>query len=95
MEGWLTELEQVALLYLPALVDHLPGEVVEIGSYQGKSTIALGLGSKWLSTRERSVIAIDPFNPHGDKDYPDSYYSKEPYFEKFWNNVKKLDWRIM
>jgi len=45
VEGWLHDQEQFLLLHLPLLVDHLPGEIVEIGSFKGKSTIALGLGS--------------------------------------------------
>ncbi|QUG87015.1 class I SAM-dependent methyltransferase [Bacillus nitratireducens] len=63
VDGWLTNLEQTALLHLPALVDHLDGEIIEIGSYKGKSTVALSLGSKWISKRKRSIYAIDPFIP--------------------------------
>ncbi|WMT43332.1 class I SAM-dependent methyltransferase [Paenibacillus sp. D2_2] len=63
VDGWLTNLEQTALLHLPALVDHLDGEIIEIGSYKGKSTVALGFGSKWISKRKRSIYAIDPFIP--------------------------------
>lgn len=65
VHGWLTSTEQTALLHLPALVDHLDGEIVEIGSFKGKSTVALGLGSKWLSERKRTIFAIDPFTPNG------------------------------
>lgn len=36
IEGWLSPYEQFALLHLPSLVDHLPGSIVEIGSYKGK-----------------------------------------------------------
>lgn len=72
VNGWLTNLEQTALLHLPALVDHLDGEIIEIGSYKGKSTVALGLGSKWISERKRSIYAIDPFIP--SRDYGDYYY---------------------
>lgn len=60
-EGFLMELEMVALLHLPLLVDHLPGAIVEIGSFKGKSTIALALGSQYLTTSKRMVYAIDPF----------------------------------
>lgn len=68
--GWLTNLEQTALLHLPAFVDYLDGEIVEIGSYKGKSTVALALGSKWISMRKRSIYAIDPFVPTRDyRDY--------------------------
>ncbi|TCZ75346.1 class I SAM-dependent methyltransferase [Paenibacillus albiflavus] len=63
VDGWLTHLEQTALLHLPALVDHLDGEIIEIGSFKGKSTVSLGLGSKWISERKRSIYAIDLFIP--------------------------------
>ncbi|TDF95234.1 class I SAM-dependent methyltransferase [Paenibacillus piri] len=81
IDGWLTNLEQTALLHLPALVDHLDGEIIEIGSYKGKSTIALGLGSKWISERKRTIFAIDPFIP--SRDYGD-------YFNDFQKNIRGL-----
>lgn len=52
IEGWLTDSEQYALLHLPSQVDYLQGDIVEIGSYRGKSTIALGLGSTLMSTKK-------------------------------------------
>lgn len=60
-EGWLSPHEQVALLHLPSMVDHLNGDIVEIGSYKGKSTIALALGSSLMSKKKRPIYAIDPF----------------------------------
>ncbi len=82
IEGWLSELEQLTLIQLPVWVDHLPGELVEIGSYKGKSTIALGLGSSLMSSKKRSIYAIDPF-------VPESIYYKKPYFKTFLRNLKK------
>lgn len=80
VEGWLYELEPIALIHLPLTVDHLPGDIVEIGSYRGKSTLALGIGSVILSRSKRPVYAIDPFIPdHGM--YVDDYYSI------FWDNI--------
>ncbi|WP_307441004.1 MULTISPECIES: class I SAM-dependent methyltransferase [unclassified Paenibacillus] len=79
----MTTAEQTALLHLPALVDHLDGEIVEIGSFKGKSTVALGLGSKWLSERKRTIFAIDPFISNG-------YYTD--YFNEFQNNI--LNFRL-
>lgn len=75
--------EQTALLHLPALVDHLDGEIVEIGSFKGKSTIALGLGSKWISEKKRTIYAIDPFISNG-------YY--RDYFNEFQKNI--LNYRL-
>jgi predicted O-methyltransferase YrrM len=74
IEGWLSNYEQFALLHLPSQVDHLKGAIVEIGSYKGKSTIALALGSSILSKRKRPIYAIDPFI--------------EPPFKDFWSNIK-------
>lgn len=61
IEGWLTAYEQLALLHLPPSVDHLSGDIVEIGSFKGKSTIALALGSSFISSKKRPIYAIDPF----------------------------------
>ncbi|MBW5444644.1 class I SAM-dependent methyltransferase [Cohnella sp. CFH 77786] len=79
--GWLTTAEQTALLHLPALVDHLDGEIVEIGSYKGRSTVALGLGSKWISEKKRTIYAIDPFVSNG-------YYVD--YWNEFQNNILRF-----
>ncbi|MDM5356378.1 class I SAM-dependent methyltransferase (plasmid) [Peribacillus sp. RS7] len=79
----MTPSEQTALLHLPALVDHLDGEIVEIGSFKGKSTVALGLGSKSISERKRTIFAIDPFISNGA--YAD-------YFNEFQNNI--LNFRL-
>lgn len=76
--GWLSPSEQRTLLQLPSLVDGVgEGAIVEIGSFMGKSTVALGLGSSRLSAKKRRVYAIDPFLP-----------SWNP-FERFWENVQK------
>jgi hypothetical protein len=77
----LTPIEQTALLHLPSLVDHLDGEIVEIGSYKGKSTVSLGLGSKWISERKRTIFAIDPFMPNGEYIYN---------FDDFMSNILNL-----
>lgn len=81
-EGWLTQLEQTALLHLPALVDHLEGDIVEIGSFKGKSTIALGLGSKWISKRKRQIYAVDPFT--------DSSMYHGNYYVQFLYNIQSV-----
>lgn len=78
VSGWLSSAEQTALLHLPALVDHLDGEIVEIGSFKGKSTVALGLGSKWISEKKRTIFAIDPFITNG-------YY--RDYYKEFESNI--------
>lgn len=55
--GFLTVREGAAL-YLLASIGPAHGEIVEIGSFQGKSTIWLGRGT--LSRGREKVIAIDP-----------------------------------
>jgi len=80
IEGWLFDVEPIALIHLPLLVDHLPGEIVEIGSYRGKSTVAMGLGSVMISKSKRPIYAIDPFIPDNDWYFDD-------YFSIFWSNV--------
>lgn len=80
IEGWLWNDEPVALIHLPLLIDHLPGAIVEIGSYRGKSTVALGFGSALLSSAKRPIYAIDPFIPDNN-----TYFGN--YFEIFWNNI--------
>jgi predicted O-methyltransferase YrrM len=84
IEGWLWNSEPIALIHLPVLVDHVPGAIVEIGSFKGKSTVALGLGSKHLSSRKRPIHAIDPFAS-------DFYLYKGNYFQQFWNNVTQAE----
>jgi len=56
--GWLS-LQEAALLY--DLAVDSPGPIVEIGSYQGRSTAALSLGSK--AGQQQTVYAIDSFLP--------------------------------
>jgi hypothetical protein len=57
LEGWLDIGEGCGLYDLASRVDPLKGEViVEVGSYRGKSTVALALGSH-VETR---VYAFDP-----------------------------------
>ncbi|MNJ36022.1 hypothetical protein D3C77_307930 [compost metagenome] len=73
-EGYLMELEILALLHLPLLTDHLAGEIVEIGTFKGKSAIALGLSSQCLTTRKRPIHIIDPFyHPALPVNYEDDF----------------------
>lgn len=88
IEGWLSEYEQFALLHLPSIVDHLSGDIVEIGSFKGKSTIALALGSSLMSTKKRPIYAIDPFVVPPYKFFEDNI--KNHGLEKFIIPIKKL-----
>lgn len=88
--GWLSALEQTALIHLPLFVDHLPGSIVEIGSFQGKSTVCLGLGSLCLTTTKRPIYAIDPFDHEMYTGWIREYEQKRvnSYFDSFWANIK-------
>lgn len=59
IEGWLTEAE-ARLLY--RLATEATGHIVEIGSYRGRSTMALALGAK--AGQGATVWAIDPHAGH-------------------------------
>jgi MMP 1-O-methyltransferase len=57
VEGYLTE-QEGSLLYELARKCTAPGVIVEIGSWKGRSTICLALGSK--AGQGKTVYAIDP-----------------------------------
>ena len=59
IEGWLAGLEGYVLM-LAAACGPGKGEIVEIGSWMGKSTCWLAEGSK--STHREKVHAVDPFD---------------------------------
>lgn len=63
VEGWLSPRE-VAFLTLAAACPTAPGDVLEIGSYRGRSTIALALAARYANRRAHfgtsRVVAIDP-----------------------------------
>ena len=63
ISGWLSSAEAAALFFLARSLGNLPN-VVEIGSYVGKSSVVLGLAVKPLQGR---VYCVDPF----DVDYLD------------------------
>jgi len=58
--GWLTDNEARWLNYFAAQI--IQGCIVEIGSFQGKSTIAMALNAKV------PVYAIDPHHDHTDEE---------------------------
>ncbi len=57
IDGWLSPREAI-FLYLVAQENEVAGEVVEIGSWKGKSTVALGLGL--MAGGKAYIHAIDP-----------------------------------
>ena len=58
VEGW-THQEELRFLFVAAALPTVQGEVLEIGSFKGRSTVALAKGANWAG--QRSVVACDPF----------------------------------
>ncbi|XPV76406.1 MAG: class I SAM-dependent methyltransferase [Desulfovibrio sp.] len=79
VEGWQTPLEGFALLSFAAKGPG-KGAIVEIGSFKGRATCYLGLGTK--STGREKVYAVDSFQEAGMSD-------SATYFDEFMTNVKK------
>lgn len=53
---------EVRLLFLAAALPTAEGDVLEIGSYKGRSTVALAKGARWAG--QSTIVACDPFtNP--------------------------------
>ncbi len=90
LDGWLTDKEAVGLYSIASRLSR-NATVVEIGSWQGKSTfcIAKGLASG-------IVYAIDPFNADGgfdvesDREYKQKKGS-EDLLENFTSNMERLE----
>jgi predicted O-methyltransferase YrrM len=66
LHGMLTESE-VAFLYRLGQVNHCDGVIVEIGSFKGKSTIALARGA--ATRHEAKIYAIDPHRIQPEEGY--------------------------
>lgn len=92
VEGWLNDAEAELLIYTAAHVVGLTDggqtvSIVEVGSYCGKSTIAVGLALKNLLAQTACIYAIDPHE--GEVTGADQQVMRlSPSFEKFSLNVK-------
>ena len=86
--GWLTEQEAMGL-FLLAFKAPRNAKIVEIGSWQGKSTYCLAKG-----LRSRKIYAIDPFNADtGFDEASEKIYSVKKgvndLYDKFIHNMTK------
>ena len=66
--GMLTA-HEVDCLFLLGQIDHCDGVIVEIGSWKGKSTIALARGA--ATTHREKIYAIDPHAVQPEEGYLD------------------------
>jgi MMP 1-O-methyltransferase len=71
IDGWLTVDEAVTLFELARSTPHEAPRCVEIGSWQGKSTICLAAGLR--GKRQPVLTCIDPFDASGDAQSADDY----------------------
>lgn len=90
LDGWLTDREALGLYLTARKLPH-NATIVEIGSWQGKSTYCLSKG-----LRSGKVHAIDPFNADGGFDEGNTalYLNKKGssnLLEQFRKNMKELD----
>lgn len=78
VRGWFSEDEAEFLAYLASIVGHKQ-DIVEIGSFCGRSTISLSLGTK--SGNLSPIHSIDPHNGlkglHVEGTYPEFVYNLE------------------
>jgi len=74
VEG-LIRTNEMRLLFLAAALPTAEGEVLEIGSYKGRSTVVLARGALWAG--QQKIVACDPFTSPSSTD-PD-----EPSYDDF------------
>ncbi len=74
IDGWLTVDEAITLYELARSLPHEHPLVVEIGSWQGKSTICLGRGLQGKNAPR--LCCIDPFDASGDASSAGEYRAR-------------------
>jgi len=86
VEGWLTTAQAVDLWNAAKETQTVPGEIVEIGSYRGRSTIVLASAANL----DKRVTAIDPHagSDRGPQEILANHSKGSKDFEAFHNNLK-------
>lgn len=75
IDGWLTIDEAIALFELAKQLPNEQPVAVEIGCWQGKSSVCLARGMK--GKRGPQLVCIDPFDASGDQQSSDTYASRK------------------
>lgn len=75
IDGWLTVDEAIALYELAKQVPEQSPRAVEIGSWQGKSTVCIAQGLRDKAGAQ--LICIDPFDASGDNESRDTYGDRQ------------------
>ncbi len=78
----LTGADDLRVLYLAARNLRLGGCIVEIGSFKGRSTVALGLGLRDGKNDSARIYSVDPFLGNLS-----SIKQKSPTFDEFLQNI--------
>ena len=88
VEGWLSEEQGIALYQLAR--NSLPGEVLEIGSFCGKSTMFIALGCKQSGTVAYAVDPHKAISEGGKEQYSQNFSPRtKGTFEDFQSNIRK------
>ena len=98
IDGWLTVDEAIALYELARSVPDREPVVVEIGSWQGKSSVVLGIGLK--SKQGATLYCVDPFDASGDGSSEKDYQKRRGELvgflrERFLSNLQQTGVREM
>ena len=93
IDGWLTVDEAITLFELSRSLPHESPVAVEIGSWQGKSSICLARGL--LGKHRPRLCCIDPFDASGDGESTPAYGERAGQLEQglraaFENNVRAV-----
>jgi len=87
VEGYLLDIEGI-VLYAYSLLD-LPGEIIEIGSFKGKSTSFLAMGIR-DSKKKSKVFAIDPHKGSKEHQIGGKYETLTDTYKEMTNNLGML-----
>lgn len=96
IDGWLTVDEAIALFDLAKGLPEPEPRAVEIGSWQGKSTVCIAQGLR--QKQGAQLTCIDPFDASGDNESKDMYDGREsdldgPLRRAFEENLKGAEVR--